>query len=327
MAEPNDYDEKYLHWDIEDLPIIPEEWMYKISSKKRLKKQFSVLKQLMNRDDVIDILCATDAGREGELIFRLVYQQAECKKPFRRIWLSSLEESAIREAFASPKSASDYDTLFEAARIRSFADWIVGYNATRYFSCLYSKPGKPLNVGRVKSPTLAMIVDREKEIESFIPEPFYTVNLNIGGIVFESRRFDNKDEAIKVEQKCKETTSEGSVAKAEHHNNNFNLDNTKKENEYMKKTVGYALAPKQLVDNKLKVRFMYREEPDDATDSGWRFFSGDESDEYVKNPENIGLYDIETISQIDPDIIPLLSNDVGTAFERESGEEPFRVSL
>lgn len=215
LAEPGDYDEKYRHWNIEDLPIIPETWKYKIKSQKHLKKQFDVLKQLMNRDDVSEILCATDAGREGELIFRLVYQQAECEKPFRRIWLSSMEESSIKDAFANPKPASSYDTIFEAARGRQLADWIVGMNATRFFSCLYSKSGEPLNVGRVKSPTLAMIVDREKEIESFVPESYYTVNLDVGGIIFKSRRFESEDEAIQLEKKCSKAISTSTDVKAE----------------------------------------------------------------------------------------------------------------
>ena len=161
------------------------------------------------------------------------------------------------------------------------------------------------------SPTLAMVVNREKEIETFAPETYYTVNLKIGGIIFESRHFENRDEAIEVKQKCCRNI----------------FTELSEEINYMRKTIGYALASKWLVENNMKVRFMYREEPDDASDSGWRFFSGDESDEYVNNPENIGLYSIETISQIDPDITPLLSNDVGTAFERESEKEPFRVSV
>jgi len=159
----------------------------------------------MNREDVTNILCATDAGREGELIFRLVYQQAECEKPFRRIWLSSMEESAIREAFANPKPTSDYDTLYEAARCRQLADWLVGMNATRYFSCLYGDGvkaygKKSLSVGRVVSPTMAMIVDREKERETFVSESYYTVNLNVGGVTFESRHLETEDEAIQIKQ-------------------------------------------------------------------------------------------------------------------------------
>ena len=203
LAEPEAYDEKYKRWNIKDLPIVPEQWQYQVKGKN--KEQFNILKQLMNREDVTNILCATDAGREGELIFRLVYQQAECEKPFRRIWLSSMEESAIREAFANPKPASDYDTLYEAARCRQLADWLVGMNATRYFSCLYGDGvkaygKKSLSVGRVVSPTMAMIVDREKERETFVSESYYTVNLNVGGVTFESRHLETEDEAIQIKQ-------------------------------------------------------------------------------------------------------------------------------
>ena len=214
LAEPEAYDKKYRHWSIEDLPIIPKEWKYQIKPTEHLKQQFEVLKELMNREDVSEILCATDAGREGELIFRLVYQQAGCEKPFRRIWLSSMEESSIKEAFANPKPSSDYDSMYEAARCRQLADWVVGMNATRYFSCLYSKPGEPLNVGRVTSPTLSMIIEREKEIETFVSKPYYTVNLNVGGVVFKSRQIDTEEETIQtfraVEQKRSKPVSSDS---------------------------------------------------------------------------------------------------------------------
>ena len=148
------------------------------------------------------------------MIFRLVYQQAGCEKPFRRIWLSSMEESSIKEAFANPKPSSDYDSMYEAARCRQLADWVVGMNATRYFSCLYSKPGEPLNVGRVTSPTLSMIIEREKEIETFVSKPYYTVNLNVGGVVFKSRQIDTEEETIQtfraVEQKRSKPVSSDS---------------------------------------------------------------------------------------------------------------------
>lgn len=209
LAAPEDYNAKYKNWDLNDLPIIPDKWKYRIMDSKnpdksnRTKQRFDMLKKLMNRDDVSTIFCATDAGREGELIFRLVYQQAECKKPFKRIWLSSMEPDSIRKAFENPNSGSDYDSLYEAARCRQLADWIVGMNATRYYSLRCEDKGKVLSVGRVMTPTMAMIVDREKEIESFVSETYYTVNLNVDGIVFESRCFETKEEAIQVEKKCR----------------------------------------------------------------------------------------------------------------------------
>ena len=157
----------------------------------------------MNRDDVTEILCATDAGREGELIFRLVYQQTGSKKPFRRIWLSSMEADSIRNEFENPRPSSDYDSLYESARCRELADWIVGMNASRFYTCRYKKKvnelgKKTLSVGRVVSPTLAMIVDRENEIKSFVHRSYYTLNLNVGGVIFESRRFETEDDAIRI---------------------------------------------------------------------------------------------------------------------------------
>lgn len=214
LAAPEQYNPKYKKWNIDDLPIIPEVWKYQImdsknpDEKKRILQRFDSLKTLMNRDDVTDIICATDAGREGELIFRLVYQQAECKKPFKRIWLSSMEASSIIKAFENPEPSSKYDSLYESARCRQLADWIVGMNATRYFTCLNKNVGKTFRVGRVVSPTLAMIVEREKEIEAFVPESYYIVNLNIGGTTFESRRIENEYEAIQVEQKCRNAMSD-----------------------------------------------------------------------------------------------------------------------
>ena len=135
LAPPNIYDEKHVKWSVADLPILPEKWQYLVSTST--KKQFSILKKLMHREDVESLICATDAGREGELIFRLVYQQAGCKKPFSRLWLSSMEDSAIRKGFANLKPSTEYDALYNAALCRECADWMVGINATRLFSCLY----------------------------------------------------------------------------------------------------------------------------------------------------------------------------------------------
>ncbi len=172
LAEPDAYDPHYKKWTKEDLPIVPVEWKYNVSPST--KKQFDILKRLMHRDDVTSLVCATDAGREGELIFRLVYHQCGCTKPFERLWISSMEDSAIREGFENLKPGTEYDALYEAALCRERADWIVGMNATRLFSVLY---GRTLHVGRVVSPTLAMAVLREAEISAFQPETFYTVNL------------------------------------------------------------------------------------------------------------------------------------------------------
>ena len=199
LAPPNIYDEKYVKWNIADLPILPEKWQYLVSSPT--KKQFGVLKDLMNRPDVDSIVCATDAGREGELIFRLVYQQAQCKKPFSRLWLSSMEDSAIREGFANLKPSTEYDGLYQAALCRERADWMVGINASRLFSCLY---GQPLAVGRVMTPVLAMTVVREAAIAAFVPQKFYTVALSFtdGGMA-SSKRFSQKADAEALLKNCR----------------------------------------------------------------------------------------------------------------------------
>ena len=199
LAPPNVYDAKYTKWSIADLPILPQKWQYLVSAST--KKQFGILQKLMHRPDVDSVICATDAGREGELIFRLVYQQAGCKKPFSRLWLSSMEESAIREGFAHLKPSTEYDALYNAALCRERADWMVGINASRLFSCLY---GQPLAVGRVMTPVLAMTVVREAAIAAFTPERFYTVALTLAdGGTASSKRFAQKEDAELLLSKCR----------------------------------------------------------------------------------------------------------------------------
>lgn len=202
LAEPDAYDPHYKKWAKEDLPIVPVEWKYNVSPST--KKQFDILKKLMHRDDVASLVCATDAGREGELIFRLVYHQCGCTKPFERLWISSMEDSAIREGFENLRPGSEYDALYEAALCRERADWIVGINATRLFSVLY---GRTLHVGRVVSPTLAMAVLREAEISAFQPETFYTVNLNLPDGKATSSRMKEKTEAEALAQSCANDTA------------------------------------------------------------------------------------------------------------------------
>lgn len=200
LSPPDAYDETYAKWRLSDLPILPATWKYQVSASTR--KQFGILKKLMKRDDVESLVCATDAGREGELIFRLVYHQAGCRKPFERLWISSMEDQAIKDGFSHLEPSTKYDALYEAALCRERADWIVGMNATRLFSCLYHQT---LNVGRVMTPTLAMVVMRDAEIAAFKPKPFYTVQLGLNGITAASRRFDEKGDAQQLLAKCKET--------------------------------------------------------------------------------------------------------------------------
>ena len=199
LAPPNVYDAKYVKWSIADLPILPQKWQYLVSAST--KKQFGILQKLMHRPDVDSIVNSCDSGREGELIFRLVYQQAGCKKPFSRLWLSSMEENAIREGFANLKPSTEYDALYNAALCRERADWMVGINASRLFSCLYNQP---LAVGRVITPVLAMTVVREAAIAAFVPEKFYTVALTLAdGGTTSSKRIAQKADAELLLSKCR----------------------------------------------------------------------------------------------------------------------------
>ena len=201
LAPPGVYDPRLERWDRADLPILPERWQYLVSSST--KKQFDVLCKLMHRADVDRIVCATDAGREGELIFRLVYHQCGCRKPVSRLWISSMEDAAIRAGFENLKPSTEYDSLHKAALCRERADWLVGINATRLFSCLH---GVTLNVGRVMTPTLAMTVEREAAIAAFKPEPFYIIQLQTGGCMASSERFKEKAQAEELLAECRKSS-------------------------------------------------------------------------------------------------------------------------
>ena len=209
LAPPGAYDPRLERWNRADLPILPERWQYLVSSST--KKQFDVLCKLMHRADVDRIVCATDAGREGELIFRLVYHQCGCRKPVSRLWISSMEDAAIRAGFENLKPSTEYDSLYKAALCRERADWLVGINATRLFSCLH---GVTLNVGRVMTPTLAMTVEREAVIAAFRPEPFYTIFLQMEGYMASSERFKDKTQAEDLLAKCRKS-SQALVQKSE----------------------------------------------------------------------------------------------------------------
>ena len=197
LADADAYNPDYAKWRYDDLPILPEPWQMVVSKDK--KKQFDVLKQLMNAPDVTEVVNACDAGREGELIFRAVYELAGCQKPMKRLWISSMEDSAIREGFANLRPGADYDGLRDAALCRAKADWLVGINATRLFSVLYHRT---LNIGRVMSPTLALIVQREAEIDTFKPVPFYTVTLELPGFSVSGERMADKVAAQQLKTAC-----------------------------------------------------------------------------------------------------------------------------
>lgn len=198
LAEADTYDKKYAKWRHEDLPILPDNWRFTVGKDKW--KQFDILCTLMRRDDVSEVINACDAGREGELIFRTVYCMAGCSKPIKRLWISSMEDEAIRQGFADLKPGRDYDGLHQSALCRSKADWLVGINATRLFSVLYHRT---LNVGRVMSPTLALIVQREADISAFHSEPFYTANLDCGDFTATGDKLKAKPEAEAVAAACK----------------------------------------------------------------------------------------------------------------------------
>ena len=197
LANADAYDEKYAKWRYEDLPILPETWKHKISRDKY--KQFEVLRELMHRSDVTQIVNACDAGREGELIFRNVYQLTGCTKPVKRLWISSMEDEAIRKGFETMQDGAVYDNLYASANCRAKADWLVGINATRLFSVLYHRT---LNVGRVVSPTLALLVQREAEISAFQPEPYYTVQLALNGCEAVSEKLNDRREADRLAASC-----------------------------------------------------------------------------------------------------------------------------
>lgn len=197
LAAPSEYGEKYAKWRTEDLPILPVNWQFSVIEST--KAQFSILRTLMNDSRVTSIVCATDAGREGELIFRLVYFLCGCTKPVERLWISSLEDAAIAEGFRNLRPASEYDSLYHAALCRAQADWLVGINATRLFSTRYHQL---LNIGRVMTPTLALLVEREAQIQAFQSTPFYTVQMDCGSLTAISERLRERTEAERIAALC-----------------------------------------------------------------------------------------------------------------------------
>ena len=198
LAQPESYEEAWKKWSYESLPIIPQEWQHEVKSDT--KAQYQILKKLMHDDRVDAVVCATDAGREGELIFRLTYNMAGCRKPMKRLWISSMEESAIRDGFHNLRPGSDYDNLYKSALCRQEADWLVGINGTRLFTVLYG--GKALKVGRVQTPTLAMLVDRESKIMNFKKEAYYMAHIMGNGLDAVSEHISDKTEADRIAETC-----------------------------------------------------------------------------------------------------------------------------
>jgi len=213
LAQPQDYDEKYEKWRFTDLPILPDEWKTVVSSAT--KKQYGILKKLMHREDVEAVINACDAGREGEAIFRLVYEKAGCKKPVLRLWISSMEDTAIKAGFENLRPGREYDRLYSAASCRNKADWLVGINGTRVFTTQY---GKKITVGRVQTPTLAMLVERKGQIEKFTKEAYYKVHISGEGYKLTAEeQMDNaaaKALAERVNQKTATITKAESIEKS-----------------------------------------------------------------------------------------------------------------
>ncbi len=193
MSNPESYDGRYKKWNIADLPIFPDNYKYEVS--KYTKKQYDILKRLLLDKRVVEVINACDAAREGELIFRLVYNQARCKKPIKRLWISSMEDKAIKEGFNNLKDGIEYENLYRSALARGQADWLVGMNLSRYYSCLHNKN---YSVGRVQTPTLSMVVDRDKAIRNFEKEKYFTVQIDANNMKLETSRIDEKEKADKL---------------------------------------------------------------------------------------------------------------------------------
>ena len=201
-AQPEEYDPKYEKWQFDDLPILPEAWKLKVSKDK--KKQFEVIKTLMNRSDVEYLVNGCDAGREGELIFQRVYNLAGCRKPVKRLWISSMEDAAIQKGFQTMKSEEEYKNLCMAAVCRAQADWLIGMNGTRAYTTRYFKR---LVVGRVQTPTLAMLAERQERIEHFQKEAFYKVALTDGKLTVVSENIANEEAAELLAALCNGSTA------------------------------------------------------------------------------------------------------------------------
>lgn len=198
LSNPESYGDEYKgKWGFDTLPIAPEKWKYTVNADT--KSQFELLKKLMESDDVDTIICATDAGREGECIFRYVYNIARCKKPVKRLWISSMEDVEIKEGFRNLRDSAEYDNLFAAGAARAKADWLVGMNATRLFTCRF---GSMLNIGRVQTPTLAMVVKRDSDVKNFVKQRFFTVQLDCGKFAVESERIDDEAKANELTSLC-----------------------------------------------------------------------------------------------------------------------------
>ncbi|MBQ1746435.1 MAG: hypothetical protein II043_04045 [Muribaculaceae bacterium] len=204
LKEPNDYTDQWKRWSLGQLPMIPQRFGIKLKDDEGIKKQFDVIKHLIASAD--EVINCGDAGQEGELIQRWVYQKAECAKPVKRLWISSLTDESIRKGFQELKDAKDFDNLYFAGLSRAIGDWILGMNATRLYTLKYSRSRDVLSVGRVQTPTLAMIVARQREIENFVPENYWELKTKYRGVTFNSTRgrFKTEGEANDIVAQIKQ---------------------------------------------------------------------------------------------------------------------------
>jgi DNA topoisomerase-3 len=203
LADAEIYDVRYKKWELEDLPIIPRKYEYipVKNSRTDSEKQLQVISDLMKNPEIDNIICAADAGRESELIFRLVYDFCKCQKPVKRLWINSLEETAVLRGMKNLRDSSEYDNLYKSALCRQTADWLIGCSFTRVFSLIYGS-GVTLNIGRVQSPTLSLIAERQKRIDKFIKEPFYTVEIDCGEFSAVSEKIKYKSAAENIREIC-----------------------------------------------------------------------------------------------------------------------------
>lgn len=296
-ASPEEYDSAYAKWNLETLPILPQE--YKLVVSPNTESQFKIVKELMNSNEVTSLICATDAGREGELIFRLVYEFAGCKKPFERLWISSMETQAIKDGFNSLRPGSYYDNLFKSAYARMRADWYVGMNFSRLFSVLYENR---LSIGRVQTPVVNLIVQRQLEIDNFKPVPYFILEADCGEFIARSDKYDKKEVAEALTQMCNGESGKITKLEEKQHKDNpptlFDLTTLQR---VANKTYGYTA--QQVLDT---VQSLYEKKllTYPRTDSKYLtddMISGTE--ELVKNLLQSHLIDNNTKSYIDKEKI------------------------
>lgn len=296
-ASPEEYDSAYAEWNLDTLPILPQE--YKLVVSPNTESQFKIVKKLMNSSEVTSLICATDAGREGELIFRLVYEVAGCKKPFERLWISSMETQAIKDGFNSLRPGSDYDNLFKSAYARMRADWYVGMNFSRLFSLLYENR---LSIGRVQTPVVNLIVQRQLEIDNFKPVPYFILEADCGEFIAKSDKYDKKEVAEALTQMCNGESGKITKLEEKQHKDNpptlFDLTTLQR---VANKTYGYTA--QQVLDT---IQSLYEKKLLTYPRTDSKYLTDDmisSTEELVKNLLQSHLIDNNTKSYVDKEKI------------------------